>query len=238
MWWHIGEAAQEVGKSTDRLQDLILKYQKPLRIYLLGQFKGNPEVTNNADDLLQEFAHHKILAEGFLSKADPGKGRFRNFLKISLKRFVISQLRKEPPTGVSLEELEDEGKELAAPEEEKDSFDVAFTQGVLSETLGRMESECKGPTRPQPHTGLIWDLFSARVLDPLFRKAAPPPYEELVKRFNLKSVSEGTNMLLTAKRIFKRHLKDVIAEYEQGDQEVESELALVTQYVFRRPHHR
>jgi hypothetical protein len=39
-------------------------------------------------------------------------------------------------------------------------------------------------------------------------------------------------MLLSAKRSFERHLKSVIAEYEEGDQELQSELALVTQYVF------
>jgi hypothetical protein len=52
-----------------------------------------------------------------------------------------------------------------------------------------------------------------------------PRYEELVKRFSLKSPTEGTNMLLTAKRIFERYMFEVVGEYEQKDQATKQEIA-------------
>src|SRR5262245_37257765 len=85
IWPEVQAAAREIGKSPERVNELILKYQRPLRIYLLHQFRAFPEVRRNADDLLQDFASRKILTERWLGKASPLKGRFRDYLKRSLK---------------------------------------------------------------------------------------------------------------------------------------------------------
>jgi len=53
---------------------------------------------------------------------------------------------------------------------------------------------------------------------------APPPYEELVAQFGLKSPAQATNALATGKRMFARHLRAVIAQYENGDQAVRAEI--------------
>ena len=44
------------------------------------------------------------------------------------------------------------------------------------------------------------------------------PYDELIERFNLKSPDRvASNLLLSAKRIFKAHLNKVIKEYAEQD---------------------
>ena len=43
----------------------------------------------------------------------------------------------------------------------------------------------------------------------------------------------GSNMLLTAKRMFKRHLEEVVAEFEGTHKEAQSELARLTEFVAR-----
>jgi len=52
----------------------------------------------------------------------------------------------------------------------------------------------------------------------------PPPYEELVAQFNLRSPAQATNALATGKRMFARHLRAVIAQYETGDKAVRAEI--------------
>jgi len=231
VWPHVHAAAEEVGKSSEKLNELILRYQKPLRTYLLHQFKSFPQVTNNADDLLQEFAAQRILAKGWLAKARQEKGRFRNFLKISLRNYVIVWGKKARLPQTSLDELAEVGMELPAPEAEEELFELDWTKQVLTGALDRMERDCEDPKHSQPRSARIWELFRLRMLDPIFKGTKPVPYHELRKRFDLKSPNEGTNMLQSAKRMFKKHLEDVIAEYEGGDAAARTEMASLTQFV-------
>ena len=53
-----------------------------------------------------------------------------------------------------------------------------------------------------------------RLLSPAFEGADVPSYEQAVSQLKLRSPNEASNMLLSAKRIFKRHLLAVISEYE------------------------
>jgi len=224
-------AGREVGKDAERLNALILNYQKPLRIFLLGQFRAFPEITKNADELLQGFATDKILSEGWLKKANRQKGRFRNFLRTSLKNYVLDWSKKARLPTIPLGELEDQGIEPVAPETPSNDFDLSWTQSVLAETLEKMENDCKAPSRDQPRRSQIWELFRLRLLDPIFKQTKPVPYGKLVEGLGLKSPSEGTNMLLTAKRMFKRHLNDTIAEYEGSEKAAESELVALAERI-------
>ena len=230
VWHEVQAAAQDVGQSSERLNELILKYQRPLRIYLLQRFKAFPQIMENADDLLQEFAAQKILAKQWLGKASPERGKFRNFLKTSLKNYVIAWGRRVRLPSISLNDLEEAGKELPATEAADQSFELPFAQAVLAETLERLEQDCRHTKRQQPRSTHIWELFRLRMLDPIFKGTKPVSYEELAKVFSLRSPTEGTNMLLSAKRMFKRHLEEVIAEYE-GTGAAKSELAALSQFV-------
>ncbi|PWU21946.1 MAG: hypothetical protein C5B50_00470 [Verrucomicrobia bacterium] len=227
MWPEVRDAADGREQS---LSSLVLKYQRPLRMYLLSAFSGFPQITKDADDLLQGFAKNRILRDGWLGKANPAKGKFRDFLKTSLRNYVINEATKAKPSGISLAELEEGGTEPAAPEKEKGIFEEPFIQDILKQTLEHMEQDCKAPERPQPHGTQIWDLFVARIRDPIFKNTDPPSYQQLVVQFGLKSPTEGTNMLLTAKRLFKRHLTAVVAEYA-GEKGVQAELDFLTDFI-------
>src|SRR5208337_430887 len=93
------------------LDRLVRLYWQPLKIFLLTAF---PSLKNQADTLLQDFAEDKLLQEGWLRKADQNRGRFRDFLKTSLRNFVLNRLNlaanKHPP--IPLDELE---QEIPAP---------------------------------------------------------------------------------------------------------------------------
>jgi DNA-directed RNA polymerase specialized sigma24 family protein len=212
-----------------RLDRLIRTYWAPLRIFLVAAF---PSLKDHAEVLLQEFAEDKILKKGWLQRADRNRGKFRDFLKTSLRNFVLDRLNRaetrHPP--VPLEEL---AREPAAAEAPSEEFDLTWARTVLEQTLRRMESDCKDPAADQPRRSYIWEMFRLRLLDPIFEETEPPPYEQLVARFELRSPTDASNLLLSAKRIFKMHLGRVIKEYAEQDAATTAEIQALEEFLGR-----
>jgi DNA-directed RNA polymerase specialized sigma24 family protein len=220
-----------LGKAADadeaRLDGLIRLYWAPLRIFLVATF---PSLKDQAEVLLQEFAEDKILKEGWLRRADPNRGKFRDFLKTSLRHFVLDRLNRAEVrhAPLSLDELEQELPGPAGPSEE---FDLTWIRAVLAETLRRMESDCRDPAAEQPRRGFIWEMFRIRLVDPVLNDAPQTPYEELIERFALKSPTDASNLLLSGKRIFKTHLAKVIKEYAEQDAATAAEIQALEDFV-------
>lgn len=217
-WSGLHYAAESVGKDSDALNRLLLKYQLPLKVYLLCSF---PNLKHQADDLLQEFITDRILREGWLRIANPKRGRLRDFLKTSLRNFVKDRLRASPETPASLEELE-----LDPPAEESrlEPFDVHWAGVVVTETLKRMEQDCCGPGKEQPRRATIWEVFRRRILLPNLEDVEPVSYDRLISDLKIVSSVDAQNMLATAKRIFIRHLNSVVGEYENAGEAVRLEI--------------
>jgi len=207
---------------TDR-KKVVNRYWMALKTYLGGLLSQFPEYRAEADDLLQDFIKEKILNPGWLEKADPNRGRFRDLLKSSLRNFVTGVIRKREAAKrggttdvVPLDELE---QEIAGPEPVSDSFDLAWLQMLLSETLEKMKESCA-----ISENNHIWKIFEFRILKPALEGVEPAPYDELVAKFGLRSPAQATNALATGKRMFARHLRAVIAQYETGDKAVRAEI--------------
>ena len=207
---------------TDR-KKIVNQYWIALKTYLGGLLSRFPEYRAEADDFLQDFIKEKILHPGWLEKADPNKGRFRDLLKSSLRNFVTGEIRKREAAkrggSSSLVPLDDLEQEIAGPEPVSDSFDMAWLQMLLSETLEKMKQACAASD-----SNHIWKIFEVRILRPALEGIEPPPYEELVAQFGLRSPAQATNALATGKRMFARHLRAVIAQYETGDKAVRAEI--------------
>lgn len=225
-WTELGKAA---GAEPVPLDQLIRLYWQPLKIFLISAF---PSVSNQADTLLQDFAEDKLLQDGWLRKADQSRGRFRDFLKTSLRNFVLDRLNraeaKKPP--MSLDELE---QELPGPEAAAEEFDLVWARTVLAETLRRMETDCKNPGSDQPRRGYIWEMFRIRLLDPVFEDTDQVPYDQLIERFGLRSPTDASNLLLSGKRIFKAHLSRVISEYARQDAATAAEIQALEDFLVR-----
>ncbi len=223
-WAGLDQAARA---DEARLDGLIRLYWTPLRVYLVATF---PNLRDQSEVLLQEFAEDKILKDGWLKRADRSRGKFRDFLKTSLRNFVLVRLNRAEVrhAPVSLDELEVDVPEAAGPSEE---FDLTWVRAVLAETLRRMEADCRDPAADQPRRGFIWEMFRIRLVDPMLNDAAQPPYEELIERFQLKSPTDASNMLLSGKRIFKMHLGRVIKEYAEQDAATAAEIKALEDFV-------
>ena len=216
-WAQLAQAAQAEPAPLDQL---IRLYWQPLRIFLVCAF---PSLRDQADTLLQDFAQDKLLQQGWLQKANQNRGRFRDFLKTSLRNFVLNRLKlaevRRPV--VSLDEMV---QELPEPQAATEEFDLAWARALLAETLRRMEADCKNPEEDQPRRGNIWEMFRLRLLEPIFNGAPETPYDQLIDRLGLKSPMDASNTLLSAKRIFKAHLNKVIKEYARQDAAMAAEV--------------
>jgi hypothetical protein len=89
-----------------------------------------------------------------------------------------------------------------------------------------MEQSCK-----QKGQDNVWRVFSERLLQPLFDQEEQPSYEDLIKRYDLNSPSDAFNLLASGKRIFRRHLQRIIAEYAQSTSEIEEELSHLSKLI-------
>jgi len=202
------------------LERLIQRYRPTVLRYLAYKFAVS---THEAEDLWEAFVVGQILEKEFLSRADPHRGRFRSYLLRSLDRFVISQrrraqARKRSPVGemVPFDAVTDAEMPQVEAVEGPDSI---WAQAVIAGALLNMYRDCQ-----QSNCPAIWGVFEGRILSAILDDKPPMAYAELVRRFEFKSPTQAFNSLVTAKRMFRRNLERVIAEYAADDRGAEEEL--------------
>jgi len=227
-WTEVRAAAEAPATDAETALDAVLRrYQETVLNYLGFRFLVPREV---AEDLWQSFVLRRILEKRLLSHADPELGRFRTFLVSSLNRFVVSELRRLnarkrcPAEGsVSLDTLSERelAQLVAAPNEDTE---LHWAQAVIAGALLDMHADCLRSGAVE-----VWGVFEGRILCPLLEDQPPTEYSELVRRFGFKSPTQTCNALTTAKRMFKRHLRQGIARYAADDPETEEELQVLRQ---------
>lgn len=200
----------------EALGELLTRYLPALRSYLLAGMRI-PE--DRVEDLIQGFVGEKVLAQELLAHADQRRGRFRSFLVASLHRYVVSEDRRERARkrggGLLMPLGQAAGATDPAPGP-TDAFDAAWARALLGDVLVAMRRATD--SRPD-----VWGVFEARVL-PEMRGEAPLSYEELASRFALKSPDHACNLLITAKRMYVRLLRQHIGAYEQEEGAIDEEI--------------
>ena len=227
-WSLIGRAGHaDPAVQRAALAELLQRYLGPLRCYLVNVRRLRQD---RADDLLQGFLVSKVLEDELIRFADPNRGKFRTFLLTALNHFIISEFRHEsaqkrrPAEGLDGYDADDLAAETPAPQgRPEDAFDLAWAREILALSMSSMEAECQ-----RTHRLDIWGIFQQRVLAPFAQATQDSDvlsYDELVARFDLKSPAQAANILITAKRMFIRSLRAVIAEYEPDESRIDEEIA-------------
>jgi RNA polymerase sigma-70 factor (ECF subfamily) len=127
-WTVIGQAHDGESAAAAAARDqLIRRYGKAVHRYLLGALR-DPEA---ADELAQEFALRFV--RGDLHRADPNRGRFRDFVKGVLFHLIDHHRRRRRQV---LQEL-DGTAEPAAPAGGPSEADAAFLASWRAELLDR-----------------------------------------------------------------------------------------------------
>jgi len=214
------------GATSDAMRDalgiLLQRYLPALRAHLVLHRRIEP---HQADDLLQSFVSRKVLEQRLIARSDRTRGRFRSFLLKALDHYVIDQLRQQKARGGARAPAQlDEMQELELADDDADAqpsqaFDRAWAKEVVAEAVRRTRAECERSGRAD-----LWGVFEHRVLAPSLHGAEPVPYEKLVSDYKLDSPQQASNVLMTAKRMFARALRGVIAESAEDDAEIEGDL--------------
>jgi len=206
---------------TTALGQLVGAYRPVLLRHLTANMRLPPD---RAEDLVQSFLTDQVLKQNVLAAATQEKGRFRSFLLKTFSNYVIGQLRRDQarkrrPLGVDAVSLDTvpEAPDHALPPEQ--AFDALWARHILNQTVARMRDECTAKGRQE-----LWEVFEVRILNPLLDGSAPMPYDQFVQRFGLRSPSEASNLLITARRMFIRILQAVVRETVTADHEVEPEI--------------
>jgi len=221
-WSQIGRAGQaDTEARRQALGDILSRYFPALRTYLILEMNIP---CGGTDDLLQGFVASKVLGQQLVEHAKRGRGRFRTWVIAALRNHVLSTFRheraqKRSPGTKAVIDIDDHPELASADGSHVKEFDIQWARDLLSEALERMKAECLNSGRQA-----VWGIFEHRVVRPKLERKEELHYSELVQRYGLKSPSEGANLLVTAKRMFQRVLKSVVAEYARDGAEIDEEI--------------
>jgi DNA-directed RNA polymerase specialized sigma24 family protein len=181
------------------LAELAATYWKPVYYYV--RHKGHDE--ESAKDLTQGFFQKMLSSHGVVQKADPARGRFRTFLLTCLNRYLSDVFRTERtkrhmPAGglVSLETVNwAKAPQLLRSTTPLEAFDYAWGCALLDKVLAEVEAKCR-----EKGTVAQWELFGAKVLEPIRDNVDPPSLTCLCEKYGIANKTVASNMIYTVKR--------------------------------------
>ena len=218
------------AKTTDDIRRntiievLLRRYWKPVYCYIRRKGYDNEQ----AKDLTQGFFHDIVLNSNLIRQADQTKGRFRTFLLTALDHYLIDEHRREKakkhtPDGgfVALE-----GGDLSRLTTEHlnmtpdQVFNYVWATEMIDRVISQVKKECHD-TGKETH----WNVFHAKILDPIINNHTSPPLKELCERYGIENEAKASNMIITIKRCFRRVLEDHLRGFVQMDSEIEDEMS-------------
>lgn len=211
-----GQAGEE--EAGRALETLAARYWPAVVAWLA---RGPAASEEEARDLAQGF-FVQVLETGFLSKADPRKGRFRVFLKSSLRNFVASRSRETAAAkrggGRRFVPLhDDEGRTLPiashaqGPDEAlDDAWRGELIEGALAATRARLVERGQ--------------LLRYQVFHAYHVEGTEDDYEALAARHGI-TRTDVSNHLARAKALFREELRNRVLDTVGSDEELRAELA-------------
>jgi DNA-directed RNA polymerase specialized sigma24 family protein len=215
-----GQRSADIGRQA--MSTLLRRYLPALRAYLLFNLRLPAD---RVEDLLQGFVADKIVEQNLLSYAEQRKGKFRSFLRVSLRHYVVSWVRRDqaagrrPENGQIVALPEDSGVIPAPADEPSREFNIAWARQMVAEAVARMKTECERSGRHD-----VWTVFDFRVVRPALDGKEPLPYGQLVAQLALKAPLQACMLLATGKRMFERTLRAVAAEHLPPGQSPDHEI--------------
>lgn len=142
-WSVVLRARGEPADARAALEQLCRTYRPPVLAYV----RSRGYAPDAAEDLTQAF-FMRFIERGWHSSADPGRGRFRSFLLIALKRFLIDAGLEAATVkrggGFRFESLDvDVGDDGVTRETPETVFEREWAGAVLAAAVARLRSEAE-----------------------------------------------------------------------------------------------
>jgi RNA polymerase sigma-70 factor (ECF subfamily) len=219
--WSVVLAAggQSSTAAREALESLCRTYWYPLYAFVRRQGYG----PDDAQDLTQEF-FARLIEKDRLAEVRPERGRFRSFLRVSLKHFLAdardwarAQKRGGGRPPISLNDSEAESRYQHEPQDDLSPdriFERRWAYALLEAVMDRLQKEFQSAGKP--------GLFEA--LKPfLAGDIEGRSYAEAGARFGL---SEGAAKMTVTRmrRRYKHLLREEVANTVASPADVEEEL--------------
>lgn len=198
-------AGDDAEASREAWDTLARAYWRPVYSYVCHHWRADHD---DAQDLTQEF-FARAQRQSFFAGYDPGRARFRTFLRICLDRFVMrereSASRLKRGGGAAMVPLDDAerapaGLDSADPNADPDlAFQHEWVRALFADAMETMRVRMAARGR-----GTAFEVFVGYDLE---GSDAPerPSYESLARRHQI-SVTQVTNHLSAMRREFRREV--------------------------------
>jgi RNA polymerase sigma factor (sigma-70 family) len=213
--------AADAGARRTAVEALIRLYWRPA----YGRFRLKWQLQPaDAEDRVQEFFAGLLDGEVFAGY-DPGRARFRTYLRACLDRFAAKarrdELRLKRGGGAVHLDLDFAGAErelgLAAPPSDPDAwFDREWVRGLLSHAVDELRRATRGTPRE-----IRFRVFECYDLHPAGDETRPG-YRDIAERLDL-PVSQVTNHLAWARGELRHLVLERLAEVTGSDAELRDE---------------
>ena len=212
------------GRRREALDIVIARYWKPVYYYLRRRGHDNEA----AKDLTQSFFHEVVLHRDLIQQADRSKGRLRSLLLSALDRYVRNvhrdahaqkRMPDEPVFSLdtdSCPEIPDSARSVSPDA----AFNYAWAMELLDRVFAEVERDCR-----KDGLDLHWEIFDARVLQPILENSTPPSLIELCAKYGIEDEAKASNMLITVKRRVQRALRECVADSVGPDVDVDEEIS-------------
>ena len=219
--WSVVLAAKDNASpgSLQALETLCGTYWYPLYAFI----RGSGYSPHDAQDLTQGF-FERLLAKDFLRVVEPEKGRFRTFLKMALKRFLVHEWERVRAAkrggGQSALSFDTSLAEQWFRDERVDTigadqiYDRRWAFTLLGEATMRLEREYAA-------TGRLAELQQLRPY--LTAERGSIPYAEIAAALQTTEGAARVAVHRFRKR-FREVFREVIAETVSEPEEIEEEL--------------
>ena len=150
LWSEVVAAADPSSpRAAAALAQLCRTYWYPLYAYVRRQGIGSED----AQDLIQEFFARQ-MEKNFIASASEERGRFRSFLLVALKRFLINERERDRAqkrgggqTLLSLNETDAEGRYQLEPADDMTAdriYERRWALALLDQVLDELRREVRG----------------------------------------------------------------------------------------------
>lgn len=199
-----------------QLERLALLYWKPIYHYIRVRWQRSNE---DAKDLTQKFFVW-IMETDLLSKVRLERGRFRNFVKVVLNRFVQGDYDAEQAVKrggradhVNLDFITGADEPALPHTDPEQALDEHWRRTLIEEAMLRLKRHYEREGKPR-HYELFEDFYGS--------PEPAPSYQELAERHGL-SVTDVTNYLARARGRYRAFIEEILADSVTGLAELRDE---------------
>jgi len=209
--------------------DLIVRaYWKPVYAHVRLKWRRGPE---DARDVTQSFFVRAIEKGGFGSY-DPGRARFRTFLKALLDNHVRELARSDGrqkrgggtlQVSLDFDDAESELARHAALDGTTDGgavdacFDRELVRVLFTSALAELEGKCARTGK-----AVYFEIFRAYVLDPEENGTPRPSYADLAAKHGVRA-TDVTNYLAWTRRELRGAVLEALRELTSSEEELRDE---------------